>query len=99
MNTIVRTVVFDRWLATLKDPRGKARIIHRIRSAERGNFGDCRAVGDRVMEMRIHDGPGYRVYFVRRADVVFVLLCGGTKDRQQRDIARARELALQLKPD
>jgi len=99
MNTIVRTAVFDQWLARLKDPRGKARIIHRIRSAERGNFGDCRAVGGRVMEMRIHDGPGYRVYFARRAGVVFVLLCGGTKDRQQHDIARARELARHLEPD
>lgn len=99
MNTFLRTADFDRWLARLKDPRGKARILLRIRSAERGNFGDCRAVGGRVMEMRIHVGLGYRVYFARRTDVVYVLLCGGIKNRQQRDIARAREMARQLQTD
>ena len=86
-------------MARLRDPRGKARIIHRIRSAERGHFGDCRSVGGGVKEMRIHYGPGYRVYFLRRASMVFVLLCGGTKDRQQQDIARAREMARQLELD
>ena len=99
MNTIVRTAVFDRWLARLKDVRGKARIIKRIRSAERGNFGDCRVVAGGVTEMRIHYGPGYRVYFARKANVVFVLLCGGTKGRQQRDIVRARVMAQQLELD
>jgi len=79
MNTIIRTEIFDKWLSKLKDFRGKARIIERIRSAERGNFGDCKAVGQGVSEMRIHFGPGYRVYFTRVGDVVYVLLCGGTK--------------------
>lgn len=93
MNTIVRTSVFDVWLSKLKDARGKARIVKRIRSAERGNFGDCRSVGGGVSEMRIHFGPGYRVYFTRDGDVVYVLLCGGIKSRQKRDIYRARALA------
>jgi len=93
MNTILRTEAFDVWLAKLKDPSGKARIIERIRSAERDNFGDCEPVGHGVSEMRIHFGPGYRVYFTRVADVVYVLLCGGTKRGQQRDITKAQEMA------
>jgi len=97
MNTIVRTDIFDTWLSGLKDVHGKARIIKRIRSAERGNFGDCESVGAGVSEMRIHFGPGYRVYFTRIGDVVYMLLCGGTKRGQQRDIGRARELAHLLK--
>ena len=97
MNTIVRTDVFDLWLSTLKDVRAKARIITRIRSAERGNFGDCRPVGAGVLEMRIHSGPGYRVYFTQVGDVVYLLLCGGTKRGQDRDITRARDMARLLK--
>ena len=76
---------------------GKARIVERIRSAERGNFGDCEPVGSGVSEMRIHFGPGYRVYFTRTGKVDYVLLCGGSKRGQQRDIARAKELARALK--
>lgn len=97
MNTILRTALFDAWLSKLKDPRGKARIVERIRSAERGNFGDCESVGSGVSEMRIHFGPGYRVYFCRAGDVVYVLLCGGTKRGQRRDIAKAQAMARQLK--
>ena len=99
MNTILRTAVFDAWLSKLKDPLGKARIVERIRSAERGNFGDCESVGNGVSEMRIHFGPGYRVYFSRAGDVVYVLLCGGTKRGQQRDIAKAQAMARQLEED
>ena len=65
----------NKWLSKLKDFRGKARIIERIRSAERGNFGDCKSVGQGVTEMRIHFGSGYRVYFTRVGNVVYVLLC------------------------
>ena len=97
MNTIVRTDIFDVWLSKLKDVRAKALIIKRIRSAEYGNFGDCEPVGAGVSEMRIHSGPGYRVYFTRVGEVVYVLLCGGTKRRQQRDISRAKGLARLLK--
>lgn len=95
--TILRTDVFDAWLSKLKDARGKARIVERIRSAERGNFGDCEPVGNGVSEMRIHFGPGYRVYLTRTGDVVYVLLCGGTKRGQSRDIARAKALARLLR--
>lgn len=99
MNTVLRTEVFDRWLARLRDARAKARIIHRIRSAERGHFGDVKSLGGGVSEMRIHEGPGYRVYFARTGDAVYVLLWGGTKGRQRRDIAKARDMAKQLKLD
>ncbi len=99
MNTILRTEVFDIWLAKLKDARGKARIIERIRSAERGNFSDCESVGQGVSEMRIHFGPGYRVYFSRIGPVVYVLLCGGTKRGQKHDITKAQEIAKLLKEE
>jgi len=99
MNTVIRTDTFDTWLSGLKDYQGKARIIERIRSAERGNFGDCKSVGQNVSEMRVHFGPGYRVYFTRAGKVVYVLLCGGTKREQQRDIAKAQEIARKLKEE
>ena len=96
MNTVLRTAVFDRWFQKLKDKRGEARVVARIRAAERGNFGDCRSVGNGVYEMRIHFGPGYRLYFCREDDIVYVLLCGGTKRGQRRDIVRARAMAKNL---
>ncbi len=99
MNTFLRTDVFDAWLSKLKDARGKARIVERIRSAERGNFGDCEPVGEGISEMRIHYGPGYRVYFTRTGDVVYLLLCGGTKRRQNRDIAQAKVITRLLNED
>lgn len=66
MNTFLRTHEFDSWLKDLRDSVGKARIIARIRSAEAGNFGDCESVGDGISEMRIHCGPGYRLYYTRK---------------------------------
>jgi len=92
MITFVRTPEFDAWLKALRDPIGKARITSRIRSAEQGNFGDCEPVGDGVSEMRIHCGPGYRVYYSRRGQVVYLLLCGGSKSTQSRDIKQAKAL-------
>jgi putative addiction module killer protein len=92
MNTFLRTVEFDDWLKALRDPIGKARIASRIRSAEQGNFGDCEPVGDGISEMRIHFGPGYRVYFTRKGGVVYLLLCGGDKSTQKKDIKQARTL-------
>lgn len=99
MPTFIRTADFDKWLSGLKDARGKARIAARIRSAERGNWSDCRSVGEGVSEMRIHFGPGYRIYLTRVGDVDYVLLCGGTKRGQKRDIVRAHEMARLLKEE
>ena len=96
MNTFLRSEEFDAWLGSLKDKIGRARIVHRIRSAEHGNFGDCEPVGEGVSEMRIHTGPGYRVYFTRRGDVLYLLLLGGDKPSQKRDIRRAIEMARAL---
>ncbi len=93
MNTFHRSDEFDSWLADLKDKLARARIAHRIRSAEHGNFGDCDPVGEGVSEMRIHFGPGYRVYFTRRGEVLYLLLLGGDKSSQKRDIKRAIEMA------
>ena len=67
-----------------------------VRSAERGNFGDCQSVGAGISELRIHAGPGYRVYFCRTSDAVYVLLRGGTKRQQRLDIARAKRMASSL---
>ncbi len=92
MNTFLRTPEFDAWLKALRDPLGKARIAARIRSAEQGNFGECAPVGAGIMEMKIHCGPGYRVYYFRKGEVVYMLLCGGDKSTQKRDIKQAKAL-------
>ncbi len=97
MYTLVRSAIFDEWLAGLADRRGKARILARLASASLGNFGDCEPVGEGVSEMRIHFGPGYRVYFVRSGVTVYVLLNGGDKGSQKRDIERAKSMARALK--
>lgn len=96
MNRFLRSDEFDTWLANLKDMVGRARIVHRIRSAELGNFGDCAPVGEGISEMRIHFGPGYRIYFKRQGTVVYLLLIGGNKSTQKRDIKRAMEIAREL---
>ncbi|WP_412566850.1 type II toxin-antitoxin system RelE/ParE family toxin [Candidatus Accumulibacter phosphatis] len=74
MNTFHRSDEFDSWLAALTDKIGRARVVLRIRSAEHGNFGDCEPVGAGVSEMRIHFGPGYRVYFIRRGEVLYLFV-------------------------
>ncbi|MGE8068278.1 type II toxin-antitoxin system RelE/ParE family toxin [Pseudomonas sp. NPDC089569] len=88
-----RSRAFAQWLDSLKDTIGKARILARLRAAEHGNFGDCVPVGSNVHEMRVHYGPGYRMYFTRRGEVVYLLLVGGDKSTQKRDIQRAIQMA------
>lgn len=97
MNYFERTAEFDKWLAGLKDSAARLRIARRINAASGGNFGDCQPVGEGVSEMRIHYGPGYRVYFTRIGNTLYLLLAGGDKSTQQRDIARALEMIRQLK--
>ena len=96
MNTFLRTPEFDEWLIKLRDQVAKARIIARVRSAEAGNFGDCESVGESIYEMRIHVGPGYRIYYCRRGKVVYLLLCGGDKSSQKRDIREAKKILKEL---
>lgn len=97
MITLVRSSIFAEWLDGLSDQRGKARILARLTAAEHGNFGDCASVGEGVLEMRIHFGPGYRVYYVRDGATVYVLLCGGDKGSQRRDIEQAKAMARELR--
>lgn len=96
MKTIHTTEVFDGWFASLRDRLAEKRIQARIRRAELGNFGDCEPVGEGVSEMRIHYGPGYRVYFAQRGMEIVILLAGGDKSTQSKDIKTALELARQL---
>lgn len=96
MLDIRQTSEFAAWLSGLCDGQAKARILTRLRRLAAGNAGDAKSVGGGVHELRIDYGPGYRVYFVQRGSVVIVLLCGGDKRTQSRDIARARELAGRL---
>lgn len=97
MVSFLRSSEFDSWLMQLSDQRGKARIIARLRSATLGNFGDCQPVGEGVSEMRVHFGPGYRVYFTRHDETLYILLCAGDKSTQSRDIARAKRMARDVK--
>lgn len=93
MPMVRQTETFSAWLKDLRDLRGKAKIVARIQRLEDGNPGDVAAVGDGVSEMRIHFGAGYRVYFVNRGGELIVLLCGGDKSSQTRDIEAAKKLA------
>jgi putative addiction module killer protein len=92
-----QTEVYAQWFASLRDQQAKARINVRIRRLSLGNAGDVRPVGEGVSELRIDYGPGYRVYFAQRGQALIVLLAGGDKDTQDRDIKRAIELARGLK--
>jgi putative addiction module killer protein len=88
-----QTELFARWFAELRDHQARRRIQARIDRLELGNAGDVKPVGDGVSEMRIDYGPGYRVYFVQRGNTLVILLAGGDKRTQERDIATARNLA------
>ena len=93
MIEVRQTEVFTAWFAGLRDRQARARILTRIRRLSVGNPGDVKPVGSGVSEMRIDYGPGYRLYFVGRGKTVVILLCGGDKRSQARDIACAIELA------
>jgi putative addiction module killer protein len=94
---LIKTDLFDRWFTALRDRQARARIETRIRRLSVGNPGDVKQVGEGVSEMRIDYGPSYRVYFMRRGPVVVLLLCGGDKGSQDRDIALAKAIAAQWK--
>jgi putative addiction module killer protein len=96
MIEVRQTDVFVDWFAGLRDREARARITVRIRRLSLGNPGDVKPVGRGVSVKRIDYGPGYRLYFVRRGGTVVVLLCGGDKRNQDRDVARALELAQEV---
>lgn len=85
-----------KWESTLRDQKARTVIAARIYRLARGLAGDTKTIGDGVMELRIHYGPGYRIYFVRRGDEIIVLLCGGDKGSQTRDIETAKRLAKEI---
>lgn len=96
MFTIRQTQQFQDWLDELKDVRAQVRIAARLRLAEAGNLGDWKPVGGEVSEMRVAFGPGYRLYFTRRESILIVMLAGGDKSTQARDIRRAQRILKQL---
>lgn len=98
MAQVVETETFTKWLKRLRDPIGRRGIVSRIaRIVSIDNFGDHAGLGDGVSELRIHAGPGYRIYYTTCGEELVLLLCGGDKDSQERDIKRAKEMAAQLK--
>lgn len=97
MLELIKTDVFDQWLRNLRDTRARAKIIARLRRLSLGNPGDVKPVGEGVSELRIPYGPGYRVYYLARGPIVVVLLCGGDKSSQPRDIELAKAIATQWK--
>ncbi|MEI6746355.1 MAG: type II toxin-antitoxin system RelE/ParE family toxin [Methylococcaceae bacterium] len=96
MFTINKTDKFNSWLTSLRDLKARTRIAARIKNAEIGNFGDYKPVGEGVYEIRIDVGAGYRVYFYQQADVIYLLLLGGDKKTQKRDIVEAKKMKKQL---
>jgi putative addiction module killer protein len=97
MIEVRRTEAFTSWLDALRDERAKARIASRIRMMAFGTFGDHKAAGGHgVQELRVDYGPGYRVYYVQHGKLLVILLCGGYKDTQRKDINAARKLAASL---
>lgn len=96
MIEVRQTEEFREWLEKLRDRKAAAKIAARLARLELGNFGDAEPVGEGVSELRIHYGPGYRAYLVQRGEVLVIVLCGGDKSSQDRDIKRAKEMAREL---
>lgn len=99
MFAVKLTVDFKDWLGRLRDSKAKLAIIKRLQRLELGNHGDAKALGEGLSEMRIDVGPGYRVYYVRRGEILFVVLWGGDKSSQDRDIAKARDIVTMLEDE
>ncbi len=96
MMEVRKTKGFATWLDGLRDLRARARVLVRIERLAAGNPGDVRPVGEGVLELRINHGPGYRVYYVQRGQELVILLAGGDKSSQKRDIGRALRMARNL---
>jgi putative addiction module killer protein len=96
MFEVRQTLVFEEWLDNLKDVRASEQIARRITRLEYGQFGDVKPIGEGLSELRIDIGPGYRVYFTQKGRALIMLICGGAKKTQKRDIERAKQLAKML---
>ena len=99
MYTLLQTEEFQEWLDALSDKRAQIRLAARLRQAEAGNLGDWVPVGGPVSELRVDFGPGYRLYFTRRGKILIIMLAGGDKSTQRRDIKRAQRIASELELD
>jgi putative addiction module killer protein len=93
MYTVHQSEIFESWIEALRDRKGKLIVAGRLARLERGAFGDTKPVGDGIRELRIHFGPGYRIYFQLRGSEIILLLCGGNKSSQAADIERAKLVA------
>jgi putative addiction module killer protein len=99
MFIVRQTEEFVEWLDELQDKRAQIRIVARLRQIEAGNLGDWQSIEGEVSELRVHYGPGYRLYFTRRGKVIVVLLNAGDKSTQKRDIRRALKIAAEIGDD
>ncbi len=96
MTEVRQTEEFQNWFDELRDLRAGDRIVARIKRLTLGNLGDVKPVGEGVSELRIDYGPGYRLYFIQRGSELIILLCGGSKNTQSKDIERAKKLAKEV---
>ena len=99
MKQIIKSDIYDKWLKKLKDKMGKAIIRQRIDRLANGNSGDVEPIGEGCSELKIHFGPGYRVYFKDTSKELIILLCGGDKSTQEKDIEKAKEIARAYKEE
>ena len=99
MYLVKQTEVFSKWLLKLKDIKGRVAVARRVERLKQGNFGDVKSVGGNVSELRVTTGPGYRVYFTQEDDVVVILLVGGDKSTQTKDITRAKAMQKELEDE
>jgi putative addiction module killer protein len=96
MYDIETTQAFDYWLESIRDRKTRMVIVKRIRSMAQGSLGETRPLADGLFEAKIRYGPGFRLYFVNKGTKIIVLLCGGDKSTQKRDIVQAREMAREI---
>jgi putative addiction module killer protein len=96
MFEVLTTDEFDRWLLDLADERARTKIASRVARLRFSNAGDAKPVGEGVSEMRVHHGPGYRVYYKQTNKTIIVMLCGGDKSTQEKDVRRAKKMAAEL---
>ncbi|OOF37842.1 type II toxin-antitoxin system RelE/ParE family toxin [Rodentibacter heidelbergensis] len=99
MYLIEETNIFSNWLENLTDELAIINIVARIERAKLGNFGDHKSIGDGVFEMRITKGKGYRLYYARKGEITYILLCGGDKSTQDNDIQQAKRIWAELKQE
>lgn len=96
MYEIKRTNIFNKWLSKLKDTKGKVSIFRRISRMKKGNFGDCKPVGNNIYELRVHVGAGYRVYYTKKENMLILVLIGGDKSTQKDDIKKANNILKEI---